>query len=303
MPFFSVVIPLYNKEKYILKTLESVINQTFIDFEIIVINDGSTDGSLNQVKKIKDSRLFTYSQENHGLSAARNVGIKKAKSNYIALLDADDLWCEDYLQTIFNIIKRDNTLKIIATAAETCKENTKINLRAEVFNENQIVTLSNYFSLKRNIFTPSSLVIKKNIFESIGFFDDKINYGEEEDFFIRCFSLYHITHYKSAKVYYLTGIEGQLTSPNQETKRIIPDYTKYLTNKNEHKLKPYIDFIYYKLVVLYKMEKNDVLVNFYKAKIDVSNLSFEKKIKYYLPTKLFYSIKKTYIWLKSFSHS
>lgn len=303
MPFFSVIVPLYNKEKYILRTLNSVINQTFIDFEIIVINDGSTDDSLNKVEEIKDSRLITYSQENRGLSAARNAGIKKAKSNYMALLDADDLWCEDYLQTIFNIIKLDKTSKVIATAVETCKENTKVNLNSTLFNKKRVTTISDYFSLKRNIFTPSSLVIKKSIFETIGFFDDKINYGEEEDFFIRCFSLHHITYYKYAKVYYLIGIENQLTSPNKKTKRKIPDYTKYLTNKNQNTLKPYIDFIHYKLVVLYKMEKNYELVNFYKAKIDASNLSFIKKIKYHLPTKIFYYTKKTYTWLKSFSHS
>ena len=76
---FSVVIPLFNKEKYIYNTITSVINQSFINFEIIIINDGSTDNSLDIIKKIKDDRILIFTTPNLGVSHSRNLGIKKSK--------------------------------------------------------------------------------------------------------------------------------------------------------------------------------------------------------------------------------
>ncbi|MDG1503187.1 MAG: glycosyltransferase family A protein, partial [Flavicella sp.] len=79
MSFFSIVIPLYNKEAYILQTLLSVCKQSFSDFEILVINDGSTDRSLEEAAKVKDIRLKIITQENQGVSHARNFGMQQAK--------------------------------------------------------------------------------------------------------------------------------------------------------------------------------------------------------------------------------
>ena len=93
MPFFSIIIPLYNKEKFIENTIQSVLGQSFEDFELIVVNDGSTDTSLELVNKLKDKRIKTYSISNAGVSKARNFGIQKATSKLIVFLDADD-WYE-----------------------------------------------------------------------------------------------------------------------------------------------------------------------------------------------------------------
>ena len=88
----SVVIPLYNKENAIVKTLQSVFDQTISDFEVVVVDDGSTDNSLEVVRAIRDARIRVIHKENGGVSSARNVGIKAAKGQYVALLDGDDLW-------------------------------------------------------------------------------------------------------------------------------------------------------------------------------------------------------------------
>ncbi len=289
--FFSVVIPLYNKEPYIAATIESVLNQTYKDFEIIIVNDGSTDRSIDIVNGFSDYRITIITQKNQGLSSARNTGIKHSNCNYIAFLDADDLWCEDYLSTIKNLVKQNSTSKIFATAIKTFRENDEIDLAIKTYREKHVQIISNYFSLKKNLFCPSALVIKKCVFNDVGMFDDLINYGEDEDFFIRCFNVNNLVFYNFKKVYYQKDVTNQLTAPNPNNKRNIPDYSKYLTKVNKHKLKPYIDFIYFKLVVLYKMERNKELVTFYKEKIDVSNLSFIKKIKFYLPIPVFYFLK------------
>jgi glycosyltransferase involved in cell wall biosynthesis len=103
-PFFSIVIPLYNKQEHIANTVLSVLHQTFTDFELLVINDGSTDESVTLVKMFTDYRLRLYHQKNAGVSAARNTGINRSRGQYIAFLDADDLWQPDYLAEMHKLI-------------------------------------------------------------------------------------------------------------------------------------------------------------------------------------------------------
>lgn len=103
----SIIIPLYNKEHTIQKTLECVLNQTFQDFEIIIVDDGSTDKGVSLIKdKFNDSRIRIISQENQGVSVARNTGIKNANGEWISFLDADDLWNEKYLEHVKNAIAK-----------------------------------------------------------------------------------------------------------------------------------------------------------------------------------------------------
>lgn len=102
-PFFSVVIPLYNKEQYIKKTLDSVLNQTFSDFEIIIVDDGSKDKSCEIVESINDPSICLIYQENAGPSRARNRGIQEAKGQFIAFLDADDEWLPEKLQDQYEL--------------------------------------------------------------------------------------------------------------------------------------------------------------------------------------------------------
>ena len=303
VPFISVVIPLYNKEKYIKATIDSVLNQNFLDFEIIVVNDGSTDDSFKIVENIEDSRIRLYTNKNHGLSYSRNYGIKKAKAEYIAFLDADDLWVEDFLETIKHLIKTNNKNSVFATNVKVLQPNKIPIIISKPIDNNYIKIIKEYFKLDKNIFCPSSLVINKSVFEEAGYFDESINYGEEYDFYIRCFSIYNLVYYSDFKVYYRTGLPDQLTARNKNFLRKIPDYGKYLRTIKDPFLNKYLDFIYFDLLVLYKMERNYKLVRFYKEKISVSNLNLFKKMKYYLPTNLFYILKSTYTWFLKYKLS
>ena len=116
---FSVVISVFNKEGFIGNTIQSVLNQTVQDFEIIVVNDCSTDQSEEEILNISDDRITYHNfKENQGAGATRNKGLSLAKGKYIALLDGDDLWYPNYLKEIENVISQFPTHKIFATAID-----------------------------------------------------------------------------------------------------------------------------------------------------------------------------------------
>jgi glycosyltransferase involved in cell wall biosynthesis len=104
MPRFSVIMPLYNKAPYVGRAVESVLNQTFEDWELIVVDDGSTDGGDAIVEKIKECRIQLFRQSNTGVSTARNNGVKHAKSEFLCFLDADDWWNPDFLDSMSELI-------------------------------------------------------------------------------------------------------------------------------------------------------------------------------------------------------
>lgn len=106
MMFFSVVIPLYNKERHIVRTINSVLSQSFMPFEIIIVDDGSTDSSLNAISEFKSvDRVKIISQRNLGVSAARNRGVDESVGKYVVFLDADDEWFPWHLDELHAIIK------------------------------------------------------------------------------------------------------------------------------------------------------------------------------------------------------
>jgi glycosyltransferase involved in cell wall biosynthesis len=116
----SVVIPLYNKARHVRRAINSVLNQTFQDFEVIVVDDGSTDGGGEVVRQMADPRIRLIVQDNAGVSAARNRGILEAKSDLIAFLDADDEWLPCFLETVLGLRARHPGAGIYATAYRYC---------------------------------------------------------------------------------------------------------------------------------------------------------------------------------------
>ena len=115
-PLFSVVIPLYNKEATVSRAIQSVLAQSVKSFELIVINDGSSDNSVDRVLAIKDERIALVEQDNQGVSVARNRGIEVAKYPYLAFLDADDEWLPDFLSVIAGLIENFPDAGAYATA-------------------------------------------------------------------------------------------------------------------------------------------------------------------------------------------
>lgn len=180
----SIVIPLYNKEKQIAHTLQSVFAQTFQDFEIVIVDDGSTDNSVKEVKKFNDPRVLLIQQSNAGVSAARNRGIEEARGELIAFLDADDEWKPEYLATQSGLYQKYPECSVYACNYEfrDSKGNVTPTIIRKLPFEGEDGILSNYFEVASCSHPPlctSAVVIKKSAIQAIGGFPVGIKSGED----------------------------------------------------------------------------------------------------------------------------
>jgi len=207
----SVIIPLYNKEKQIAATLKSVIEQTFQDFEIIVVNDGSTDNSATEVLKVKDPHIRLIHQENTGVSAARNRGIQEARFDLIAFLDADDNWKPNYLENQYELSKKYPQCSVYACNYEFRNADGTITstiIRRLPFQESEGI-LSNYFEVASCSHPPiwtSAVMVRKEAIQAIGGFPIGIKSGEDLLTWARLAANYQIAY--SKEVCAIFNVEG-----------------------------------------------------------------------------------------------
>jgi glycosyltransferase involved in cell wall biosynthesis len=281
MTRFSVVIPLYNKESFIVNTLQSVINQTFSDFEILLINDCSTDKSLKVAQEIKDPRIkHIQHSSNRGLSASRNTGIKNAKSNYIAFLDADDLWKPNFLKKINFLITNFPDVSLYATKYEVLLKGNKLithDFQIKSFKNYGIVP--NYFesNLNQSMYYPSCLCVRKDVFEDVGYYNEGVSYSEDIDFNIRAHAKHKMAYWNEALVTYLAVSENQITQ-NGLAGKTIPDYDFYEKQFNGRKdIKKYLDFQRYIKAKLFRLSDDKVMYTKLVNNIDFSNLNTTQK--------------------------
>ena len=217
----SVIIPLYNKEKQIKKTLETVLSQTFQDFEIVIVNDGSTDNSVNEVSEVKDNRIRLINQENAGVSAARNKGIKEAKGEYVAFLDADDEWKTDYLQCQYQLTQLFPQCDVFATNYEfnNQKGKTSATIINKIAFKGMNGVLDNYFVVASYSHPPlwtSAVMVQKSAIQTIGGFPLGIKSGEDLLTWAKLAARYKIAYHREAKAIF--NVEGY--DMNEKPKRV-----------------------------------------------------------------------------------
>lgn len=181
---FSVIIPLYNKSKYINRAIDSVLAQSYKDLELIVVDDGSTDDGKEKVEEYGDF-VKLVSQENNGVSIARNNGIKSASKNYIAFLDADDYWHPNYLQTIRNGIINYPNAGIWGTSYGFG------NLTLYT-GSGEFEVVQDYFkiAIHNTLFFTSAVVVKKDFFDLHQGFNSQLKRGEDLDLWFRIIAYY-----------------------------------------------------------------------------------------------------------------
>ena len=185
---FSVVIPLYNKALHIERALQSIFDQTCQDFEIIVVNDGSTDNGREIVENIHDPRIRLINQSNQGVSVARNRGAEAAKNKFVAFLDADDEWLPDYLNQIQVLINNFPDCGAYATAVQTIRPNgeRKFPSLKKIPDEPWTGILPNFFELIQDglAFCSSSIVVSRQVLLNVGGFPAGVTKFEDTVCFV-----------------------------------------------------------------------------------------------------------------------
>lgn len=200
MATISVIIPAYNSEKTINKTIESVLNQTFSDLELIVIDDGSTDRTKEVVSRIKDNRISLFSFANAGLPASRNRGVEKSSSEFVAFIDADDIWTTDKLELQFNALQSNPKAAVAYSWTDYIDESGKI------------VASGRHITLNGNIYEQllvryflengSNFLIRKDAYINVGGSDESMQAGEDWDLCIRLSRLYDFVAVPKTQVLY-----------------------------------------------------------------------------------------------------
>lgn len=183
-PYFSIIIPTYNRAKFIEKTIHSVLNQRFQDFELIIVDDGSTDHTKDVVNQINDPRINYYYKKNGERAAARNFGILRAKGEYISFLDSDDYYYPTYLANAFESLKKYDLPEFLFIGYESVS-NAGIKIRKFNFLNNDDYSAF----IKGNPMSCLGLVLKKSVFETHLFNEDRELSGSEDwEFLVRVIS-------------------------------------------------------------------------------------------------------------------
>lgn len=176
----SVIIPVYNAENTITAALNSINRQTEGKFEIIVVNDGSTDDSLEAIYTFKKTNLhlniIVIDKPHEGVSATRNIGLRLASGNYIAFLDADDEWHPEKTIKQLTILKETPEADLVGCHFKPLDVRSVLNSLSHITSRDMLF---------KNFFQTSTVLMKRKVFDAVGFFERSFSYGEERNYFLR----------------------------------------------------------------------------------------------------------------------
>lgn len=224
----SIVIPLYNKAQSITHTLDSVLAQTYTDYEVVVVNDGSTDGSDKVVEDYIKSSITNHksqirlvSQPNGGVCSARNAGILAAKGEYVAFLDGDDLWASTYLEELTKMIVDYPEAGMYGIGCVHVDGNhlPKEDAAKSYFRG----VLTDWFA-RGSAFTGSSTTIRRDIFDKVGLFDTRMTHGEDMDMWWRGLFICPGAYYAKPLAFYRQDAENRAMHRLMPLEKHIPYY-------------------------------------------------------------------------------
>ncbi|RMD86144.1 MAG: glycosyltransferase [Candidatus Dadabacteria bacterium] len=225
--FFSVVIPAYNAEEVIEDALNAVLAQTFKNYEVIVINDGSTDNTgavIKQFMKSAPEMKFSFiEQKNLGIGAARNAGMKRANGEFAAFLDADDVWYEDKLERVYSVLKENPEIDLV------CHDENLVH-NGKVVRRNVYGPYTTYYDLlfKGNCISTSATVVRKDKVIRAGLFSEDLGFNGVEDYEL------WLRLSKFSRFYYLHEVLGEYRVFGEGVTGDIERHTRNVFNVFEH---------------------------------------------------------------------
>ena len=333
-PEVSIILPSYNYENYIGKTIDSVLNQSYPNWELIIIDDGSMDNSLDVIKRYKDKRIHLFTQKNKGVSSTLNRGIRNSSGKYICFLDADDKYHPDkldaqveYMNSGFDIVTTQVQViddKDEESPIEHFKMTWNLYDKKEIFGEDRVANF-----LYKNYFCKSSLMIRKELFNKYGYFDPRLITAYDLDLWLRMIPSAKITRVDKILTYYRWHDKNETTVNNNRIRTelllILDNFIKNIDTSTDDKLlKKYLESInkcikdnnlYKGFITLqlikntYKLEDNydlfeiknaqDIIYNsINNISINNSNINIESQQKNVVPENQFQHIRRRLIPFK-----
>lgn len=286
MPFVSVIIPVFNKERFVANTLKSVLAQTFQDYEILIVDDGSTDKSAEIIRRFDDKRIQLFSEHNRGVSGARNFGISQASGKFIAFLDADDIWNSDFLQTLISNIQKFPEQRVFSSAIEIEANGRTFPAKYSIKKREDVVIVD-YFeaSLLQSVIFTSAAIFEKSIFEKTGGFDETLRTEEDLDLWIRIGLEYKVVFCWKIGVRYVHdnfGLSHNLKNIERKT-----DFSHYSEiARTNLKLQKFLDNHRYSIALKSKIAGNREGFQKFSKGTNKKNLNFKQRILLSLPSFL-----------------
>lgn len=236
--YVSILIPTYNRSNMLKKAIYSVLNQTYKFFELIIIDDNSTDNTFEIVNNIGDNRIRYYkNDENYGGAKTRNIGISKSKYDYIAFLDDDDEWLPKKLEKQIKVLKKggDNCCGVYS-GFNICEEGKEIEICLPKYQELDLRTLF----IENYIGTTSTILIKKSSLDMVSYFDEKLLQSQEYELYIRLLKNgYSFIPINEPLVNYYIHDKDQIT----KNKKKIFISKKYILEKHREEIEQFPDVL------------------------------------------------------------
>ena len=270
-PLVSVIIPCFNHGKYIFEAVESVLNQSYINVEIIIVNDGSTDNSKELIDQIENSKVTIIHTNNNGLSHARNIGINASNGKYILPLDADDKIDKIYITKAVKILQADNNIGILYG-------------RVWLFGEKNEEWILEKFSTKSILFANqiyASAIFRKDDFILLGGYDKRFCYGWEDwDFWLSIISLKRSVYFIDEVVFYYRIINNSMVRSMTELQKkitrqlIYNKHFKLFESLFEDPITLYYDYRYYKNISESLLNNKIIkMINFISKKVNTKSVN------------------------------
>ncbi len=206
MPLISVIIPTYNRGWIIEEAIESVLSQIFTDFELIVVDDGSTDNTPDILKSYPEIKVIR--QKNRGVSAARNTGVKASKGKFVAFLDSDDLWLPEKLQKQASFFEENPSAKICQTEEIWVRNGVRVNPKKKHLKPSGMIFEK---CLELCLVSPSAVMISREVFDEADGFDETLPACEDYDLWLRLTCKYPVFLISKPLIIKRGGHEDQLS--------------------------------------------------------------------------------------------
>ncbi|MGO4772956.1 glycosyltransferase family 2 protein [Flavobacterium sp. W22_SRS_FK3] len=304
MAFFSVIIPLYNKASHVENTIKSVLSQTFTNYEIIIINDGSTDESEAVVLGFNDKKIQIHNQKNQGVSVARNLGIEKSKGKLIVFLDADDFWFPNHLEELANLYHAFPNCGMycsrykIKTAENHFQTPNFYGIESSFSG-----IVEDYFFSNRpfRITWTSCLAMPKEILNKTGGFTPAVTNGQDLELWTKAGIEYPVAITNTITAIYNYNIPNSLAKNSISMMKLM-DFDQFkIPEQQNPDLKTFLDIHRFFYAILYKTYGDKSIANKFYHGIDKKNIGLINRLLFHLPKNLLKILYKTKHLLKKIS--